>query len=62
MEREPIVAVAFLTKANLKAIGKSLERVYPIDHSPEFADLLAAIEEAERKDRFRMLKAKTRLE
>lgn len=48
MPPDPIVAVAFLTESNLRAIGKNLERVYPIDDAPHFQDLLAAIDQAER--------------
>ena len=39
-------AVAFLTETNLRAIGKNLERVYPVEDTPAFAELLAAIDEA----------------
>jgi hypothetical protein len=49
VDREPIVAVAFLTESNLRAVGQSLQRNYPIDHSPGFEQLLAQIDEAERK-------------
>lgn len=49
VNRERIVAVAFLTQANMRALGKNIERIYPIDHSPAFGDLLAKIDEAERK-------------
>jgi hypothetical protein len=49
VDREPIVAVAFLTESNLRAVGQSLQRIYPIDHSPGFEQLLAQIDEAERK-------------
>jgi hypothetical protein len=44
-----IVAIAFLTESNLRAIGKNLERIYPIDSAPAFEDLLAALDEAERR-------------
>jgi hypothetical protein len=40
---------AFLTNANRRAIGKNLERMYPIDDCPTFADLLTRIAAAERK-------------
>jgi hypothetical protein len=49
VERQPVVAIAFLTEANLRAIGRNLERIYPINDNPAFADLLAAIEMAERR-------------
>jgi hypothetical protein len=40
---------AFLTEANRRAIGKNLERMYPVDDQPAFAELLGRIEGAERK-------------
>lgn len=47
MERKSFAA-AFFTDANLRAIGKNLDRIYPIDESPVFSDLLAAIDRAQR--------------
>jgi hypothetical protein len=51
MPLDPTVAVAFLTEENLRTIGKNLEHVYPIDDTPAFADLLAAIDKADRERR-----------
>jgi hypothetical protein len=44
VDRERAVAIALLTEANLRAIGKNLERVYPLDDSADFSELLARIE------------------
>lgn len=49
MDREHIVAVAFLTEANLRAHGKNLQRIYPINEAPCFGELLAVIDEVERQ-------------
>ena len=46
LKAEPIVAVAFLTDANLKAIGSNLKRVYPVSEIAPFEDLLRAIDDA----------------
>jgi hypothetical protein len=48
VDRERVVAIALLTEANLRAIGQNLERVYPVDHSPDFSELLTRIEKAQR--------------
>jgi hypothetical protein len=36
-------AKAFVTGANLHAIGKNLERAFPLDRSPDFSELLTRI-------------------
>jgi len=48
VKREPIVAVAFLTEANMKAVGNNLKRIYPIDDVAPFEDLLNALDQAHR--------------
>lgn len=48
-DNDRIVAVAFLTEGNLRAVGKNLGRVYPIDDTPIFQDLLQALSEAEER-------------
>ena len=47
-EDEPIVAVE-LTRTNVKQLGSSLKKVFPIDETPCFQDLLRAIDEADRE-------------
>jgi hypothetical protein len=49
LSREPIVAVALLTQREVTALGPAFKRLWPIDQAPEFADLLRAIDDAERK-------------
>jgi hypothetical protein len=48
-EDEPIVAVGLLTRTNVNQLGSSLKKVFPIDETPCFQDLLRAIDEADRK-------------
>ena len=49
MSSERIVAVALLTQSNLDAYGSALKKVFPIHETPCFSDLLAAIDEADRR-------------
>lgn len=49
MERDPIVAVGLLTQTNLTALGSTLKRVFPINETPCFTELLRAIDEADRE-------------
>ena len=48
MERERIIAVGLLTGRDLERLGPSFQRCYPIDETPCFGELLAAIDEADR--------------
>jgi hypothetical protein len=49
MKGERIVALGLLTQTNLNMLGTSLKKVYPIDETPCFPDLLRAIDEADRE-------------
>lgn len=49
MKQDHIVAFALLTEENLATYGRCLKKVFPIDETPCFDDLLAAIDEADRK-------------
>jgi len=51
LNREPIVAVGLLTQRDLTVLGPTFKRVWPIDRAPDFADLLRAIDEADRKSK-----------
>jgi hypothetical protein len=44
-------SAAFLTPANLRAIGKNLQRAYPVDDARSFDGLLKALDQAVRKNR-----------
>ena len=49
MEDEPIVGVGLLTRTNIKKLGSDLKKVFPIDETPCFQELLRAIDEADRE-------------
>jgi hypothetical protein len=49
VSREPIIAVALLTQAELQALGSSFDRAWPINDAPCFQGLLQAIDEADRE-------------
>ena len=44
-----IVAVGLLTGRDLFVLGEGFRRIYPLDREPDFVDLLARIDEAERE-------------
>ena len=48
MSEDRIVAVALLTQRDVDLLGPTFERLWPIDETPCFAELLRAIDEAER--------------
>lgn len=48
-DRFRIAAVALLTEAELRMLGQGFDRFYPIDETPQFEDLLRAIDEADVK-------------
>ena len=49
LDRERIVAVGLLTQRELTALGPTFKRAWPVDQAPKFAELLRAIDEADRK-------------
>jgi hypothetical protein len=49
MTRPQIVAVCLLTRNELRLLGESFDRAWPIDETPCFAGLLEAIDAAERE-------------
>jgi hypothetical protein len=46
---ERIVAVGLLTRRDLDALGPTFDRIWPVEEAPNFADLLRAIDDADRK-------------
>lgn len=46
---ERIVAVGLLTDRDLKALGPTFDRIWPVEGAPHFNELLRAIDEADRK-------------
>ena len=49
MERERIVAVGLLTQRDVKLLGPTFERLWPVEDAPAFGELLRAIDDADRK-------------
>jgi hypothetical protein len=49
VSNDKIVAVALLTQSNLDAYGSALKKVFPINETPCFGELLAAIDKADRE-------------
>lgn len=47
--QERIVAVGLLTQRDLSNLGPTFDRVWPVEETPNFAELLRAIDEADRE-------------
>jgi hypothetical protein len=47
MSDAPIVAIALLTQDDLKTLGGSFARAYPIDEIPGFEELVRQLDEVE---------------
>jgi hypothetical protein len=49
LKSERIIAVGLLTQKDVRALGVNFTRLYPIDETPCFGQLLRAIDEADRQ-------------
>lgn len=49
MDYEQIVAVGLLTQNDVRLLGPSFDRLWPVEEAPHFRDLLDAIDEADRR-------------
>lgn len=45
---ERIVAIGLLTQRDLKVLGPTFDRIWPVEDAPHFNELLRAIDEADR--------------
>jgi hypothetical protein len=45
---ERIVAVGLLTSRDLKVLGPTFDRIWPVEEAPHFNELLRAIDQADR--------------
>lgn len=64
MVQPRIIGVALLTAQDLDRLGKGFDRWYPVDETPCFHDLLAAIDDADRelvRDRDRVMISPSKL-
>ena len=59
MEPRKIVAVGLLTQRDVDVLGHGFSRLWPVDETPCFNDLLQAIDEAERELRHEQQQVKT---
>jgi hypothetical protein len=46
---ERIIAVGLLTSRDLKLLGPTFDRIWPVEEAPHFNQLLRAIDDADRK-------------
>ena len=44
-----IVAVGLLTRSDLKLLGPTFDRIWPVEEAPHFNELLRAIDDADHK-------------
>ena len=47
MDQDGIVAIGLLTRRDLKLLGPTFDRLWPVEDAPAFHDLLSAIDEAD---------------
>ena len=53
MPDERIVAIGLLTKGDVQRLGETFTRLWPVDQSTDFSELLQAIDEAEEAHRLK---------
>ncbi|HEY8592471.1 MAG TPA: hypothetical protein VIL42_06355 [Sphingomicrobium sp.] len=46
---ERIVAIGLLTRRDLKLLGPTFDRIWPVEDAPHFNELLRAIDEADKR-------------
>lgn len=51
MPDDRIVAIGLLTKGDVQRLGETFTRLWPVDQSSDFSELLRAIDEAEENHR-----------
>ena len=51
MPDDRIVAIGLLTKGDVQRLGEAFTRLWPVDQSTDFSELLRAIDEAEENHR-----------
>jgi len=49
LAKERIVAVGLLTQREVELLGHGFSRLWPVDNTPCFTELIDAIDEADRK-------------
>ena len=51
MPDERIVAIGLLTEGDVRRLGETFTRLWPVDQTTDFSELLRAIDEAEERHR-----------
>lgn len=51
MPDERIVAIGLLTEGDVRQLGDTFTRLWPVDQTTDFSELLQAIDEAEERHR-----------
>lgn len=54
MPDDRIVAIGLLTQGDVQRLGETFTRLWPVDQSTDFSELLRAIDEAEEQYRQRI--------
>ena len=49
MAKDRIIAVGLLTQQDVDLLGQGFSRLWPVDETPCFADLLQAIDDSDRE-------------
>jgi hypothetical protein len=49
MSEERIVAIGLLTESDVRRLGDTFTRLWPVDQTTDFSELLQAIDEAEER-------------
>ena len=49
MDYDQIVAVGLLTRNDVRLLGPSFNRLWPVEEAPHFGELITAIDEADRR-------------
>ena len=57
MSVDRIIAVGLLTQRDVKLLGPTFERLWPVEEAPSFASLLRAIDDADAELQRRQRKA-----
>ena len=52
MDYDQVVAVGLLTRNDVRLLGPSFDRLWPVEEAPHFGGLLEAIDEADRQLRY----------
>ena len=47
-DKDEIVAIAKLTREDVRRVGSSLKLIFKVDHAPRFESLIKALDETDR--------------